>query len=361
MSNLSAEYRLSLYERVSEISRDKVFIVKNTLDDRIYIKKILKLENYKVYDSLKNIDSTNLPAIIELIEFQNRLFVIEEFINGVTLESLLQELKTIPESSVIDYSLELSEVLELLHSYNPPIIHRDIKPSNIMISNDGVLKLIDFDVSRTHKTNESTDTDFLGTYGYAAPEQFGFGQSDNRTDIYSLGVTMKVLLTGGLSVNKLYSGNLASVISKCTRLDPEHRFQSIGEFKRALLKKSNGFRRIKNPSNDASSTRKLIANSFKLPGFRRKILPLKILASIWYGFLILASLGLFTDDTSFENRLSDIVVVLFLFSLTLLYGNYMNIKSVLPLTSSDNILLRCFGHTFYTLVLLIFLGIFLPA
>ncbi|MBR4904092.1 MAG: protein kinase [Selenomonadaceae bacterium] len=107
------------------------------------------------------------------------------------------------------------------------IIHRDIKPSNMILQGERI-RLIDFDAARIFKEGKESDTKLLGTKGYAPPEQFGHGQTDNRSDIYSLGVTMKTLL------GENCDGRLKKILDKCTELDPKNRFQNVDELKLAL-------------------------------------------------------------------------------------------------------------------------------
>ena len=113
-------------------------------------------------------------------------------------------------------------------------VHRDIKPENIMITNNGTVKLIDFNASRIYDKNKSSDTISLGTIGYASPEQLGINQSDARTDIYALGVLMNVMLTGKPPEIKLYNGKLKKVIVKCTQTIPDNRYKNVKELKRNL-------------------------------------------------------------------------------------------------------------------------------
>lgn len=124
---------------------------------------------------------------------------------------------------------QLCECLKILHAQK--IIHRDIKPSNVMLTENETVKLIDFSISRIAKENKENDTDFLGTKGYAPPEQFGFGQTDARSDIYSLGVTIQKIL------GENYDGYLKKILSKCTELDPAKRYQSVEEILADIDKK----------------------------------------------------------------------------------------------------------------------------
>lgn len=351
MSHLSTDYRLSLYSELVELTKNKIYFVQNSLDDKIYIKKILYPENRQIYEKLKELSSLNIPKIYDVIEEEDKLIVIEEYINGDSLEEKLIKYKKLPENMVINYAIELSNVLDILHTCEPPIIHRDIKPSNIIISNDNVLKLIDFDVSRIHKESTSSDTEILGTYGYAAPEQFGFSQSDPRTDIYSFGITINMLLTGKFPIDELYEGSLSDIIVKCTKLDPDSRFQSAKDLKLALRDKSKTYK-----NNDKTP----INAQHKLPGFRStKKLP-RILGYLWYGFLLLVGLGFLTEELTSENRISDILIVIFFLSITLLFGNYRNLKSKLPLLSSKKFIVRLIGYGLYLLLLILILGVLFP-
>ena len=110
---------------------------------------------------------------------------------------------------------------------DPPIIHRDIKASNIIISQEGTVTLLDMDAAKWYRDQSDRDTKLIGTYGYAAPEQYGFGASDERTDIYSIGVLLNVTLTGCLPSQKMAEGRIGAVIEKCVKLDPKERYASV--------------------------------------------------------------------------------------------------------------------------------------
>lgn len=345
------KYRISIYEEITELSEGKVYIVKSSLDDKIYVKKVLPIANYEIYKKIKELNIPNIPTIYEIIDIDDKVIVIEEYISGYSLQEVLDKSETLSEEKVVEYTLDLIGILERLYCTDLIITHRDIKPSNILISNDGILKLIDFDISRTYKTDQSTDTAILGTYGYAAPEQFGFDQSDVRTDIYSIGVTMNVLLTGKLPIEELYmrNRNISEIISKCVEIDPKKRFQDINHLKKELLKQNAKYR-LKTKEYRKS----------KLPGFRANIFFFKVMAFMWYSILFMCLVGLLDTEPVSEERVSNIAFALLLFSLTLLYGNYRDIKLKLPIINSKNLLVSFLGYILYTLLAFILFGIFTP-
>jgi serine/threonine-protein kinase len=187
---------------------------------------------------LKNLSHPNLPSIIDIIDYEDSILIVMDYIEGNTLGKALEEYGPQPQEFVIEWAKQLCDVLGYLHSQNPPIIYRDLKPSNIMLKPDGTIVLIDFGTARQYKVDNIEDTTCLGTRGYAAPEQFGgHGQTDARTDIYCLGTTMYHLLTGKNPSeppyeiypirywNQEFSQGLEQIILKCTQLDPEKRYQ----------------------------------------------------------------------------------------------------------------------------------------
>ena len=201
----------------------------NKLKKDIICKKIKG--NCETYKILQNIKFENLPDVFEVSENGEKAIVLEEFIVGVTVADVLSN-GLYHEKGTKTIIKSICDALIILHSYG--IVHRDIKPENVMITDDGVVKLIDFDASRVFKDGRSKDTVIIGTAGYAAPEQLGFAQSDERTDIFALGVLMNVMLTGEHPSDRLYKGKLTKVIEKCIQLDPEKRYQSVKELKKHL-------------------------------------------------------------------------------------------------------------------------------
>ena len=146
----------------------------------------------------------------------------------------MDQSQTLTLMQTLSVMLDVCRALKLLHEQTPPIIHRDIKPSNIILSVDGIWKVIDFNTARYYDASAQRDTTFLGTREYAAPEQFGDIQTDVRTDIYALGAMMNYLLTGKNHKKYVYKGTAGKIIEKCTRFDPNLRYQSIEEFMQDL-------------------------------------------------------------------------------------------------------------------------------
>lgn len=155
-----------------------------------------------------------------------------------------------------------------------------------MITPDEKIRLIDFDISRKYQEGKLRDTELLGTAGYAAPEQFGFLQTDNRTDIYSFGMVFQFMLAGKASSRGIAFGKYESIIRKCTAIDPVNRYQSVEEILEELLPQ--------NPENGKKCLRK--CREWMLPGFRTKT-PWKMLFSgSIYLCILWAGLSLTVED-----------------------------------------------------------------
>lgn len=225
-----------------------VYLAENTsLGTKWAIKSIPKKENAN-YDLLaepnilKKINHPALPRIIDIEEDDENIYIIEDYIEGEPLDKQLQYRKRFDEATVIEWAKQLCNILIYLHSQKPnPIIYRDMKPSNVIVSADNVVKVIDFGIAREFKKDSGSDTSYMGTRGYAAPEQYGTSQTDARTDIYSLGVTMYHLLTGKSPneppyefkplrlIDSSFSEGIEFVVNKCVQNDPINRYQSAIE------------------------------------------------------------------------------------------------------------------------------------
>lgn len=196
---------------------------------------------------IKQLDHPAIVRIVDIIDNGNVIYIIEDYIEGEPLSTILENNGAQPQELVIEWAMQICEALEYLHTRKPAIIYRDMKPANVMLKPDGNIKVIDFGIAREYKDQSLADTVSLGTKGYAAPEQFGGkGQTDARTDIYCLGVTLYHLLTGQNPCEPPYeiypirhwnpqlSAGLEAIIQKCTQSNPDHRYQSCAELLYAL-------------------------------------------------------------------------------------------------------------------------------
>lgn len=191
---------------------------------------------------MKKLDHPAIVKIFDIDEDENSIYIVEEFVEGVSVEDELLKKKCIEEKTVIEWAKQICEALDYIHCVKPhPIIYRDMKPSNIMITKENKVKIIDFGIAREYKQHADSDTTYIGTRGYAAPEQYGKSQTDARTDIYSLGVTLYHMVTGMgpndppyeivpiRQINPNLSEGLENIILKCTRSNPLERYQSVKE------------------------------------------------------------------------------------------------------------------------------------
>lgn len=226
---------------------NKPWAIKEVRKDVTSNFEILKQSLVVEIDLLKKLKHPNLPSIVDVIDRDDNFLIVMDYIEGVTLKSVLDDLGAQDQENVVDWALQLCDVLCYLHSREPAIIYRDMKPSNIMLKSDGNVVLIDFGTAREYKEQSVEDTACLGTQGYAAPEQFGgYGQTDCRTDIYNLGATIYHLVTGHnpseppyemypiTTWNQSLSTGLEKIILKCTQKNPCDRFQTAQELKEAL-------------------------------------------------------------------------------------------------------------------------------
>lgn len=186
--------------------------------------------NGEVYRKLLGISCPNLPQIMEAAEQDGMVAVLEEYIQGDSLAYLLEDALFSP-AEARKIALQLCNALWVLHKLGA--VHRDIKPENVMIRGSQAV-LIDFDASRIFKNESDTDTLVLGTMGFAAPEQYGISQTDERADIYAMGVLLNIMLTGKHPSKELAGGRLGKVVQKCTMVNPEKRFKNVLHLMEAL-------------------------------------------------------------------------------------------------------------------------------
>lgn len=181
----------------------------------------------EVYRRLLSVLSPNLPQIMEAAEQDGQTAVLEEYVQGDTLAELLMGAR-LTEREARQVTMQLCQALHVLHSMGA--VHRDVKPENVILRGSDAV-LIDFDAARIYKDESESDTQVLGTTGFAAPEQYGIFQSDERADIFSLGVLLNIMLTGKHPSREMAAGKMGRIVRKCTMTAPEQRYQSA----RALM------------------------------------------------------------------------------------------------------------------------------
>ncbi len=225
---LREQYRL--VKVLKNTDKSQIIVLRHKTLGKEIVKRTIK-GSEEVYTLLKSIFHPNISNVYDVVRTKDRVVVLEEYIDGQTIYEYLK-VNLYSPTGVKRIISALCDALGFLHSHK--IIHKDIKPENVMIDNRGNVRLIDFDAARVYKPYQSGDTRMIGTTGYAAPEQYGLNQTDERTDIYAIGVLMNVMLTGEPPERKLYSGKLKKVIVKCTQTIPDNRYQNVSELKKVL-------------------------------------------------------------------------------------------------------------------------------
>lgn len=242
------------YEVLREIGRGGMSVVYLAMDTHINkqwaVKEIKKKGNGKndeiVVNSLlaeanmmKRLDHPALPRIVDIIDNGVTIYVVMDYIEGESLDKILNEYGAQPEELVVGWAKQLCDALSYLHAQKPPIIYRDMKPANVMLKPEGNIKIIDFGIAREYKEQNLADTTVLGTKGYAPPEQYS-GQTDARSDIFALGMTMHHLLTGVdprngepyapvRQWNPELSEGIEIIVDRCVEPAAENRYQSCAD------------------------------------------------------------------------------------------------------------------------------------
>ena len=251
------------FSLVSQI-RKNLDLVQNKFTRQLMVRRISPAADYPVLQTLCRIKHRNLMEIYDVKTQDGVCISLCEYINGMTLDMRVEYYQPFDIRSAKDILCQICDGLSQLHING--IVHRDIKPGNVMITDDGTVKIIDYSISRLIKPEQRKDTTVLGTAGYASPEQFGFTQTNGKTDIYACGVLLNYLLTGKLPNEQLHQGPLTTVIQQCIEIDENKRFASADELKKVLQGKKINRRRPFRP----------------LPGFRSKHVFPKIITVFFY-------------------------------------------------------------------------------
>lgn len=188
-----------------------------------------------------------LPRIADSFSEGGESFIVLEYVEGETLAETMMRLgRPVPEEEVKGWALDICDVLEYLHSQKPPVIYRDLKPQNLILTRGGGIKFIDFGIARILNPARDKDTIFMGTPGYSPPEQFGKGQTDERSDIYSFGATLFHLLTARdpgenpfhfdpvSKYNSEVSPLMEQVVARAVEMEPQNRFATVRQMRQVL-------------------------------------------------------------------------------------------------------------------------------
>lgn len=333
---IEQELELSYYQQVADIDSEHcVYLVQDIRSKEFYVKKLLTVYNMDIYRYLQAHPIANTPKIHLLSEDSNVLTVIEEYIPGETLEDLLVKSKTLPEKQVLEIVIKLCVILADFHHCTPAIVNRDIKPSNIKITSEGVVKLLDMNAAKWSKADADKDTRLLGTQGYAAPEQYGFGPSSALSDIYSVGVLINVMLCGEFPNKKIAGGQLSKLIQKCVELSPSGRYQSVEQLRDALAQYQ---------AKPVSKPRKENWRRYLPPGFRNSNVIKWLFSAVAYAAMFAIGLDLQVENAgTLELVINRISFTAMCLCMVLFTGNYLNVHRHFILTRSKKKWVRWLG------------------
>ncbi|WP_052466644.1 serine/threonine protein kinase [Beduini massiliensis] len=324
--------KLTVYRTIKTIKATeskKIELVYHEIDHCCYIKRELSQYDLDTYQRLKEHPNPGFVRVMDLWVQDEKLIVIEEFINGLTLDNVLMN-EELNKEQIIGIMDDLCDTLSFLHQLYPPIIHRDIKPENIFYYRGHAI-LFDFDISRVYDYMKNKDTQVMGSVGYAAPEQFGFSQSDSRSDIYALGVLLNVLFTKQLPQDELYGGEESKIILKATALDPQRRYQKVEQLKQAL--------HHYHPDAFLDEHKK-----YGIPGFRHKKISHMIAAIVYYtASLFLAMHITVVNGTSNEQLASKVSFSIWFLFIPLLVFDFMGLRKTALFSQCKNKIMIVIG------------------
>lgn len=398
---LEEESRLSFYRELTVLDEKKnIVLVQDIRNSELCVKKTLDIYSRDVYEQLASVRIEGVPAVKECVADDGKLIVVEEYVQGRSLKQVLDEQGLLNEEQAYDIAVQLADILVRLHQLEPAIVHRDIKPSNIIIEKNGHVNLIDFNAARHVNADKNEDTRMLGTVYFAAPEQFGFGQSDERTDIYGLGATINYIMTGDKPGAGIAECRFSDILKKCLMVDAKDRYQSAEELRGVLdmlnysivqdnrKKAETAFGKDNTISvvRTYRNIRDIIVNMYRkyqkrnydidtswrrylLPGFRRLNVVYCLIALVWYAVIVWMTITFAVTDsktgipvTGGELTMYKIAVFVLLFGMTMWFGNYLNIRRKLPGMKKINVLstILTFGYAFtISFMFLAFFAIFM--
>ncbi len=319
----------SFYKDLYVLEEGSRWLCINQVTGHVLVRKKLVHYSTGVYDYLSTHSHPGIPAIEFAYQEGKTLYVYESLVQGRTLEEALKE-DSLTREDRLRILVGLCDILTFLHSASPPIIHRDIKPSNVMLTEEGAVKLIDYDAARICMPGDTRDTVLLGTVGSAAPEQFGFGPSDARTDIYGMGVLIRTLLPEDRRCGR--------IADRCCHLDADARYQTAASLKKALTGRAMTF-----------------------PGFRSPNLLFRLGALLIYIFLgwCMATADVQGVEGAAMIWLNRAVMYIIILTWAALLGNWEPLTDRLPFLWSKSVWLRLLARILYGILALMIWAFFL--
>ena len=194
----------------------------------------------EILQKLTEMGLTGIPKGYRIFEENGGVYLLREYIEGTPLSQMVMQKGGIQERELCKISLKICQAVEDFQKLEDPMIHRDIKPENIVVTPTGETVFIDFGTMRSYKKDSQRDTFVVGTRGTAAPEQYGYRQTDQRTDVYAIGQTMLYMVTESYELDQLseckISRKLKKIIEKACSFEPDKRYADAAELRKAIEK-----------------------------------------------------------------------------------------------------------------------------
>jgi len=237
----------TVYECLKESEDSSTFLVKETATGILCVLKwgrnrqaeFLRNE-MEIMEKMADRKLSGIPKTYRIFEENGEVYLVREYIEGMSLAQMVLQKGGISEAEICRISRKICQTAEQFQNPDEPMIHRDIKPENIVVTPGGEVVFIDFGTMRSYKKDGSRDTFVVGTRGTAAPEQYGYTQTDQRTDVYAIGQTMLYMVSESYEMNQLsecaVSRRMKKIIEKACSLEPDKRYGDAAQLRRAVEK-----------------------------------------------------------------------------------------------------------------------------
>lgn len=237
----------TVYECLKESEDSSTFLVKETVTGILCVLKwgrnrqaeFLRNE-MEIMEKMADRKLSGVPKAYRIFEENGEVYLVREYIEGMSLAQMVLQKGGISEAEICRISRKICQTAEQFQNPDEPMIHRDIKPENIVVTPGGEVVFIDFGTMRSYKKDGSRDTFVVGTRGTAAPEQYGYTQTDQRTDVYAIGQTMLYMVSESYEMNQLsecaVSRRMKKIIEKACSFEPDKRYGDAAQLRRAVEK-----------------------------------------------------------------------------------------------------------------------------